>query len=358
MRIMNTRVLLPLLVLSLTLILLAGVIPATASDQYTAKYLLDLYQKARAELIDLLAQYEGSIDVQTTTTTTTSSSGSESETTTASTVTGTITATTTSSTTSLTTTTDTETNATSGLCARISDEVNLLISQADQLAEAANSNLESGNYKLAANLALKALNTIGKAYVHLAICMNANTSISTGGTTTGTETETTEFSTPRKIPPGLLSTILRHEIRLNRLRAAIEAAGNSGVDVSAESEMADEVESLLSQSRELLLSGNVSGAVSLMTQANRLMSKIVRSLKTSSVEALEHRKSHGRKTITANTPEMTTGTERGQGRGKGMGKGHDGSDHTRTIPPGHEKKSGNNGRGKGHNKNTGGSTTG
>ncbi len=358
----------------LLLVLLTGTMSASAVDQYTATYLLDLYQRARAELLSLVALYEG----ENANNDTAASIGGLASTGTSENITSTE-ATSTVSDSLATNYTETllqrnetlgnenatETNSVqieaevemngtrvSGMCLHLNQGVTTLISRADGFATAAKASLQAGNYRQAAKLALKALNIIGKAYVHLSMCLDLSATPPAMPETPANTTSTNTTGHAR-IPPGLFSALLRHKIRLSRLEAAIEAAESSGVNVSSERDIAKRVEILLNQSEGLILIGDVQGAVKLMTEANNLMSQIVRALKTSSVEALVHRHYGHDKNRTLNVPEpenVNVTELHEQRHGKGA------SQSNKTVPvtidhgKGKEKEEHGREQGKGRNK--------
>lgn len=344
---MGKTVILPLAAFALVILLLVGPISVSAVDQYTSTYLLDMYYKARADLLGLLASYKvtstasgpavnstpesesGNTTTSTgTTSTTVTETGSGTETLANETTTeGTSQTTTENSGSTTTLSTPTETESEMGFCSHIEQEVDEIISEADGYAAAADANLQAGNYRQAAHLALKALNTIGKAYVHLTICLNNAASSEAGRGNENataysqTNTSTTANGSTSKIPPGLLSALLRHKIRLSRLKAVIKAAEESGINVSTELNATREIEGMLNQSEELLLNGDVKGAVKLMEEANKLMSELVRSLRTSSIEALAHRHKGGKGENVTEKAKVKV-TKSPEGHGKGLGKGN------------------------------------
>ena len=350
-------------------LLLLSVIPSVASTEETATYLLKLYEEAKQELTLTLNTYfspsPSSSEEYTNTTTTTSE---------------------TAATETVSETTIESESEPAGpyirACPDIYEEVVNSISLADQYAYAANKSIESENYGLASQLALKALNTLGKAYVHLAKCISVLSIPRAVGNKTSNATGNLSMSHEMKmgmhITPGLLSAIARHEIRLSRLEAAISASEALGIDVSYPWELVNEVKDLLSQARELALEGDTQGSTSAMVQANKIMSLIVKVLKTSSSDAVKHRKirnethgvvdmagasnhakekikeklghgkghegSHGNKSTGSYTPDEENVTKTAKSKEKGKAKGDHGRGHSgkgsenKKQPPGLEKR--------------------
>ncbi len=342
----------------LAILLLAAVTPSLAVNQYTATYLLELYFNARSDLVSLLDFYlSAGVSVNT------ESTSEANETATGST----------------TITTNASTSiAGSGVlvsthhpwCTNIGEMVNSTIQLADQYVSAANVSLQSGNYVLASRQALKALNLVGKAYVKLSMCLSdeglleygqeeggsgANVSVVTGANASVEMNVSHGFNTtnPHAGHPaiGLVSAVLRHEVRLSRLKAALKTAEESGVNVSEGWDLVGEVEDLLAKARELALEGNSSAAAQLLREANEAMSVLVRYLRTSSAVALEHRSEghwhhfnassgwgrHVNFTGNATVTVTGRGGEHGHGHGgedAGMGEGEHGPWNADWTAPG------------------------
>lgn len=304
-------------------LLLLSVIPSVALTEETATYLLKLYEEAKQELTLTLNTYFSlaSSEAEEYTDTTTSET----------TVTETVNEIT-------TTTTESESESAGPYikaCSSIYEEVMNSISLADQYAYAANKSLESGNYKLASQLALKALNTLGAAYVHLTKCISVLSIPRAMGNKTSNATGNLSMSHEMKmgmhIAPGLLSAIVRHEIRLSRLEATISASEALGINVSYAWELVNEVKDLLSQARELALEGDTQGSTSAMAQANKIMSLIVKVLKTSSSDAVKHRKIRNETHGVVDMAGASNHTKEKIKEKLGHGKGHEGSHGNRST---------------------------
>ncbi len=242
----------------------------------------------------------------------------------------------------------TEMNGTLPPCANINETISEYLKQADQYAEAAEANIRAGNYNIAAHQALKALNILGKAYVHLTHCIETEMKgIGNISTNTSVISESEGENNEAKYGEmyagaGLMSAILRHEIRLSRLKAVLQAASNSGMNVSSSWELLSQAEDLLSKARSLALEGNSSEAARTMAEANKLMAQIVRNLKAGSIKAIEHGKwlikekekeeeekeKEGNRNITAAVINVT--------------KAHHGQNHSRNGP----RKANNTSEGK------------
>ncbi len=192
----------------------------------------------------------------------------------------------------------------SSLCSNIYNITLSYVRQADQYIEAAEANIEAGNYNMAAHQALKALNILGKAYVHLTHCIAQSQAQKPMNNSLRNVNVTGPNSS--HIAAGLMSAILRHEIRLSRLRAALQEANNSGINVSSAWNFLSQAQDLLSKARDLVMEGNSSAASNIMAEANRIMAQIVRTLKAGSIEAIKHGKWHvrGNKSLTINMSEQ------------------------------------------------------
>lgn len=354
----------------MSILLLMGVSSSFAVGEYTAAHLLELYDKARADLLNMLAAYGGGTGAENLTEN----------------LTGTVTVTEPLNSTLTLNETSIELEAGSGEggetphCADIYSKVMSYVQLADQYAEAAKASLSAGNYKLAATQALKALNIIGEIYVRLSICLgtqsgltseemdlsaSGNESMPLKATGNLTVNATLNY-THTHMAPGLLSAILRHEIRLSRLKATIQAAEDSGMNVSDAWDLASKVEETLDEAKELTLSGDANGAARLLAEANKLMAEIVKILKTSSAVAIEHRKRHSANENGTNisvseemnktnkTKEMNkTKTERG--KNPVTPPGWEKKDHDKGTPPTEtERGKGHGNHGKGHQENEGG----
>ena len=322
-------------------LLVIAITPSVAVNQYTATYLLELYVSARSDLVSLLDVYLNvsvSADIGST---------SEIE---GGTSTSTQTSTTTSTATSNTTSTTSSSTSTSSSwpgpmhhpsCADIEEFVNSTIQLADQYASAANVSLQSGNYVLASRQALEALNLVGRAYVRLSMCLSdmtlpehgeeagpgANVSLGVNVTRGFNATHSPHLAGHPAV--GLVSAVLRHEVRLSRLKATLKAAEESGVNVSQGWDLVDEVEDLLARAKELALEGNSTAAAQLLKEANEAMSTLVSYLRTSSAVALERRcMEHGHRfNASSGWEEHANFT----GNATAMGHGHGGEHGRRGV---------------------------
>ncbi len=292
-------------------LLLVSIIPSVALTEETATYLLKLYEEAKQELTLTLNTYFSPTSSEENISTTTLETMNE-------------------------TTTESESESAGPYikaCSDIYEEVKNSISLADQYAYAAKKSLDSGNYKLASQLALKALNTLGEAYVHLAKCVSILSVPRAMGNETSNATGNLSMSHEMEmhIAPGLLSAILRHEIRLSRLEAAISASEALGINVSYAWELINEVKDLLSQARELALEGDTQGSTSAIVQANKIMSLIVKVLKTSSSDAVKHRKIHNETHGIIDMAGANNHTKEKIKEKLGHGKGHEGSNDNKSA---------------------------
>jgi tetratricopeptide (TPR) repeat protein len=268
----------------LVALFLMGPLLTLAIGPYTASYLIELYEKSRSEISSIVGNittnttgnysYEGNWSNQ--------SAGNS--------------------------TSYNSTNSTSpynwsfgaSRCSNAQEEISGILSKADSYIAEAKALLSSGNYREAAKLALKAINTLGRAWIIIGQCyapistqtnatVNVTTNVTTN-TTTNLTTNTTNLTNVTKVAPGLLVAILRHEVRLSRLEAMISAAENASLNVSEAENLSQQVEALLEQARAYALTGDKDTAAQLMAKANSLMSQIVRCLKESSSKAVKEGK--------------------------------------------------------------------
>jgi len=214
------------------------------------------------------------------------------------------------------------------------------LSKADSYIAEAKALLSSGNYREAAKLALKATNTLGRAWIIIGQCyapistqtnatVNVTTNVTTN-TTTNLTTNTTNLTNATKVAPGLLVAILRHEVRLSRLKAMISAAENASLNVSEAENLSQQVEALLEQARAYALAGDKDTAAQLMAKANSLMSQIVKFLKESSSKAVKEGKVEKIKGMKFNATigdKLPPGIEKKEEKGKKP-----------EVPPGQAKK--------------------
>lgn len=256
-------------VLSFTLfaLLIAGPLSSLAIDAYSASYLIELYEKSKNDLLGIIGSLGSSEDV----------------------------------------TNETDINSTLTTVTRCSyakEEVIRILGVADSYIEQAKSLLSSGSYEEAAKLALKALNTIGRAWILVGQCFGSRVVEATNITTNITSaivnatvnasinanvTNTTINATVNasRTAPGLLVAILRHEIRLARLNAIITKAENLGLNVSVAKNLSIQAVRLLEEARAQALAGNVNAAAQLLAEANGLMAQMVKSLKAGSSKAIK-----------------------------------------------------------------------
>lgn len=341
-------------------VILVMTAPTLAVNQHTASYLLDLYLSARSDLISLLKAYLSSGAVGSGLGTGSASTSSPAPTP-SNTSTSTAAANTSSSPNSSSTgtggyTTVTSTGTTTGVrlstqvpswCADIDERINSTLQLADQFALAANVSMQSGNYALASKQALKALNLIGKAYVKLSLCMSAvpgsitaegntsatlslspeaNASVS-AGTGAGAANATGWLNHHHNLKhqgAGLISAILRHEIRLSRLKAALRKAGEFEVNVSQGWSLSQQAEDLLRRAREAALAGNSSSAAQMLKEANEIISELITYLRATSAVALEHKSMwlHGHGHNASRGPGAGEGVREGEGGEHDHGMGH------------------------------------
>jgi len=318
------------LVLSLSLVAAAAVPTeltlASGAGGTTAEYLLDLYNATRARLLEIASMVEGAqvqVDVEVNASFNLSAAPSSTNATSA---TG---------------------NYTHAACANLMSLVEASIARGDELASQARAALEAGDYRGAASLALRAINSLTPAFVHVTICLNWNLR-SAGG---GNQTQVNATS-PSHVPPGLMAAVTRHELRLSRLMAAAQAAEDAGMNVSGVEDFLEQAEELLVSSREEALAGNVTGASALMAEANRLMSQAARVLHTASARAAERKAARlcqqgGNCTLSVlNLTQVNPGVKKAlEVRCRGLGVR---VNLTFSSPPGLAKKLGGTGPGKVH----------
>ncbi|MCS7102957.1 MAG: hypothetical protein NZ992_03645 [Candidatus Korarchaeum sp.] len=260
-------------------LLTVGPLSSVAIDSYSASYLIDLYERSRSDLLSVFGSLGGS-EVSSTDNTTNSTTNNTTE---EEVVGGN----------NVTTTT-----TVSSKCSYAQEEIANIVEVADSYIEQAKSLLSSGSYKEAAKLALKALNTLGRAWILVGQCfssrvveVNANVTANiTNNTATANATVNNTINATvnaSRVAPGLLVAVLRHEIRLARLNAVITKAENLSLNVSVAKNLSAQVAQLLEEARAQALAGNVDAAAQLIAKANNLMAQIVRSLKTSSSKAIK-----------------------------------------------------------------------
>ncbi len=214
------------------------------------------------------------------------------------------------------------------------------MSKADSYIAEAKALLSSGNYREAAKLALKAINTLGRAWIIIGQCYaplsietNA-TNMTTNATVNATINATvnaTNLTKVTKAAPGLLVAILRHEVRLSRLKAMISAAKNASLNTSEAENLSQQVEALLERARTYALAGDKDTAALLMAKANSLMSQILRCLKESSSKAVKEGKVEEIKRMKLN---VTIGDK----LPPGIEKKEAWKDKKPEVPPGQAKK--------------------
>ena len=267
----------------LVALFLLGPLLTLAIGPYTASYLIELYEKSRSEISSIV----GNITTNITTTNTTGNYSYE-----------------------WNWSNQSAGNYTSpynynwsynwsfgaSRCSNAQEEISGILSKADSYIAEAKALLSSGNYREAAKLALKAINTLGRAWIIIGQCYapisiqtNATVNVTTN-TTTNLTANATNLTNVTKVAPGLLVAILRHEVRLSRLKAMISAAGNASLNVSEAENLSKQVEALLEQARAYALAGDKDTAAQLMAKANSLMSQIVKFLKESSSKAVKEGK--------------------------------------------------------------------
>ncbi len=321
------------LVMLLSSLLTVTLISSSAignSSEFTAVTLISLYKEARADLLNTLDIYFNASTINTE-------------------VNATISVNVTSTTGNVTDTNAIGSSNASGgvetgysnsfLCSNIYEVTLNYVKQADQYIEAAEANVKADNYNTAAQQALKALNILGKAYVHLMHCVETHKQPISNSSINATATN-------GHMAAGLISAILRHEIRLSRLKAALQAANNSGVNLSSAWDMVSQAQDLLSKAKDLAMEGNSSAAGNMMVEANRIMAQIVRTLRAGSVEAVEHGKWHARR-------------DRGTNKGMNMSvnstskvaHAHHGQNHNKNATWKGSCIAGTEGESKGHKEN-------
>jgi tetratricopeptide (TPR) repeat protein len=312
----------------LVALFLLGPLLTLAIGPYTASYLIELYEKSRSEISSIV----GNITTNTTNITTTNTTGNYSY--------------------EWNWSNQSAGNYTSpynynwsynwsfgaSRCSNAQEEISGILSKADSYIAEAKALLSSGNYREAAKLALKAINTLGRAWIIIGQCYapisiqtNATVNVTTN-TTTNLTTNATNLTNVTKVAPGLLVAILRHEVRLSRLKAMISAAGNASLNVSEAENLSKQVEALLEQARAYALAGDKDTAAQLMAKANSLMSQIVKFLKESSSKAVKEGKVEKIKGMKINATigdKLPPGIEKKEEKGKKP-----------EVPPGQAKKEG------------------
>ncbi|MEM3691852.1 MAG: hypothetical protein QXS61_05165, partial [Candidatus Korarchaeum sp.] len=127
------------LAVPLLALLIVGPLSSVAMDSYSASYLIELYEKSRSELLAIIGGLE-TAEANVTTNTTAEDSTAE-------------------------------TSTTASSCSQ--EEISGILEIADSYIEQAKSFLSAGNYKEAAKLALKALNTLGRAWITVGQCFGS-----------------------------------------------------------------------------------------------------------------------------------------------------------------------------------------
>ena len=312
----------------LVALFLMGPLLTLAIGPYTASYLIELYEKSRSEISSIV----GNITNTNITTNTTGNYSYEWNWSNQSA----------GNSTSYNSTNTSPYNWSFGTsrCSNAQEEISGILSKADSYIAEAKALLSSGNYREAAKLALKAINTLGRAWIIIGQCyapistqtnatVNVTTNVTTN-TTTNLTTNTTNLTNATKVAPGLLVAILRHEVRLSRLKAMISAAENASLNVSEAENLSQQVEALLEQARAYALAGDKDTAAQLMAKANSLMSQIVKFLKESSSKAVKEGKVEKIKGMKFNATigdKLPPGIEKKEEKGKKP-----------EVPPGQAKK--------------------
>lgn len=316
----------------LVALFLMGPLLTLAIGPYTASYLIELYEKSRSEISSIV----GNITNTNITTNTTGNYSYE----------GNWSNQSAGNSTSYNSTNTSPYNWSynwsfgTSRCSNAQEEISGILSKADSYIAEAKALLSSGNYREAAKLALKAINTLGRAWIIIGQCyapistqtnatVNVTTNVTTN-TTTNLTTNTTNLTNATKVAPGLLVAILRHEVRLSRLKAMISAAENASLNVSEAENLSQQVEALLEQARAYALAGDKDTAAQLMAKANSLMSQIVKFLKESSSKAVKEGKVEKIKGMKFNATigdKLPPGIEKKEEKGKKP-----------EVPPGQAKK--------------------
>ena len=169
------------------------------------------------------------------------------------------------------------TNITGEACDQLSVVIASAIAAGDELAEQAQAALDAGDEKEAEVLALRAINSLTRAFVLATLCLGLS------------ELENATAAPP-VVPPGLMAAILRHEARLNRLRAVVDSAEAAGMNVSEARSLLDQAAEKLQEARELAMARDVVGATQALREANLLMARVVVLLRSASVEGVEARR--------------------------------------------------------------------
>ena len=169
-------------------------------------------------------------------------------------------------------------NVTSEACDQLSVVIASAIAAGDELAEQAQAALDAGNEKEAEVLALRAINSLTRAFVLATRCLGIS------------ELGENKTAGPPLAPPGLMAAILRHEVRLNRLRAVVDSAEAAGMNVSEARALLDQAEQKLQEARKLALAHNVTGASQALREANLLMARAVVLLRSAAAEGVEARR--------------------------------------------------------------------
>jgi len=305
-----------------------GPLLALAIQPYTASYLIELYEKSRNEISLIVGNITIAGDIMTTTNVTNVTAGNYS-------YEGNLSNQSAENITSYNVTTSVS------RCSNAQEEISIILSKADSYIAEAKALLSSGNYREAAKLALKAINTlgrvwiiIGQCYAPLSIETNVTVNVTTNATVNATVNVTvnaTNLTNVTKVAPGLLVAILRHEVRLSRLKAMISAAKNASLNTSEAENLSHQVEALLEQARAYALAGDKDTAAQLMAKANSLMSQILRYLKESSSKAVKEGKVEEIKRMKLN---VTIGDK----LPPGIEKKEAWKDKKPEVPPGQAKK--------------------
>jgi len=312
-----------ILAVFLVALFLMGPLLALAVQPYTASYLIELYEKSRNEISSIVGNITTTTTVNATTNVTAyggnlSNQGAENIT--------------------------SSYNTSVSRCSNAQEEIASILSKADSYIAEAKALLSSGNYREAARLALKAINTLGRAWIIIGQCYaplsietnatNMTTNATVNATVNATINATvnaTNLTKVTKVAPGLLVAILRHEVRLSRLKAMISAAKNASLNTSEAENLSQQVEALLERARTYALAGDKDTAALLMAKANSLMSQILRCLKESSSKAVKEGKVEEIKRMKLN---VTIGDK----LPPGIEKKEAWKDKKPEVPPGQAKK--------------------
>ncbi len=196
-------------------------------------------------------------------------------------------------------------------CATPYMEANASLDLADKYAKAAEVSLQSSNERLGETNALKALNLLGSSYLELISCISK-----------------WRIDAIEEPAPAPIYDVMRHELRLERLKSVVIAMESEGRNTTHLEELILQAERNLSKARISGLSGDLNGTAHYLKIVDRVLSDLVESLKSGGriTETTSSGESTGMEGKTGEGSTSRSSTHHGDG-GDGRMGGGTGMDH-------------------------------